>query len=403
MSSSTKKVCLPEVPFHGDSAHAGVVRHVFSNRWRQYRAHVDARHVSGLWHRRPSDLAAKTEYFLRNFIDGAEWFTSYLSGRLQHVQHSGRSSATTILSYGVPQGSVLGPILFILYAAYVTKNIQKFGLPHHLFADDSQIYGFCQPSAVDKARLRDALTACISEIASLMKSNRLQFNSFKTKLIWFSSSRQLNQLDSGPFLVCSDLVQPTDEARDLGLQLDNSLTLVPHITKVVRTCFGVLRQLRSVIRTLPRDVSRRLVQSFVLLHVDHCNAIFVGLPQREIARLQAVVNAAARLISGVGKYDHITPVLHDVLHILRINQRIKFKLCPLVFKCLHNLAPQYLRDHINLIANFSSRKRLRSYKTPIVSSTHAFLYRRTALSESLVPQPGTLFFPLFKRQTLSKL
>ena len=147
------------------------------------------------------------------------------------------------------------------------------------------------------------------------------------------------------------------------LENDNSLTLVPHITKVVRTCFGVLRQLRSAIRTLPRDVSCQLVQSFVLSHVDYCNAIFIGLPQREIVRLQAVVNAAARLISGVGKYDHITPVLRDVLHILRINQRIKFKLCLLVFKCLHNLAPQYLRDHINLLANDSGRKRLRSSKT----------------------------------------
>ena len=332
-----------------------------------------------------------------------EWFTSYLSGRLQHVQHSGRSSTTTILSCGVPQGSVLGPILFILYTADVTKIIQKFGLPHHLFADDSQIYGFCQPSAVDKARLCDTLTACISEIASWMKSNRLQFNSSKTELIWFSSSRRLNQLDNTPFLVCSDLVQPTDEVRDLGLQLDNSLTLVPHITKVVRTCFGVLRQLRSVIRTLPRDVSRQLVQSFVLSHVDYCNAIFVGLPQRDIARLQAVVNAAARLISGVGKYDHITPVLRDVLHILRINQRIQFKLCLLVFKCLHNLAPQYLRDHINLLANDSSRKRLRSSKTLELSVPRTRTCIGDRSFESLAPQPGTLFLPLFKRQTLSEL
>jgi len=292
-----------------------------------------------------------------------DWFTSYLSDRQQHVRHSSHSSTTTTLTCGVPQGSVLGPILFILYTADVTKIIQKYCFLHHLYADDSQIYGFCKPSAVDKARLRDALTACISEIAGWMKTNRLQFNSSKTELIWFSSPRRLNQLDNTPLLVCSDLVQPTNEIRDLGLQLDNCLSLVPHITKVVRTCFGVLRQLRSVIRTLPRDVSRQLVQSFVLSHIDYCNATFVGLTQREIARLQSVVNAAARLISGVRKYDHITPVLRDDLHILKIDQRIQFKLCLLVFKCLHNLAPHYLCNQINLLADDPSRKRLRSSKT----------------------------------------
>ena len=118
-----------------------------------------------------------------------------------------------------------------------------------------------------------------------MKSNRLQFSSSKTELIWFSSSRGLYQLDNTSFLVCADLVQPTNEVRDLGLQLDNCLTLVSHITKVVQTCFGVLRQLRSVIRSIPREVSRQLVQFFVLSHVDYCNATFVGLPQREFARL----------------------------------------------------------------------------------------------------------------------
>jgi len=299
-----------------------------------------------------------------------EWFTSYLSNRQQCVQHSGHTSTTTTLTCGVPQGSVLGPILFILYTADITKIIEKHELHHHLYADDSQIYGFCQPSTVDNAHLRNKLTYCIGEVASWMRSNRLQFNSSKTELIWFTSPRRLNHLDNIPFLVCADLVQPTNEVRDLGLQLDNCLSLVPHITKVVRTCFGVLRQLRTVIRSLPRDVSRQLVQSFVLSHVDYCNATFVGLPQRQLARLQAVVNAAARLVSGVGKYDHITPVLRDDLHILKINERITFKLCLLVFKCLNNLAPQYLRQHIKLLSDEPGRQRLRSSKTLELSVPH---------------------------------
>ena len=292
-----------------------------------------------------------------------EWFTSYLTHRRQRVQHSGHTSNTTTLTCGVPQGSVLGPILFILYTADITKIIQKHGLLHHLYADDSQIYGFCQQSGVDNARLRNALSDCIGEVASWMQSNRLQFNPSKTELIWFASFRRLKLLDNTPLLVRADLVQPTNVVRDLGLHLDSCLSLVQHITKVVQTCFGVLRQLKTVIRSLPRDVSRQLVQSFVLSHVDYCNTSFVGLPQRQLSRLQAVINAAARLVSGVGKFEHITPVLRDDLHILKIDERIKFKLCLLVFKCLNNLAPQYLRQHIKLLSDESSRQRLRSSKT----------------------------------------
>jgi hypothetical protein len=137
-----------------------------------------------------------------------------------------------------------------------------------------------------------------------MQSTRLQFNPSETELIWFSSSRRLKHLDNTPLLVRADLVQPFNVARDLGLHLESCLSFVPHITKVLQTCFGVLRQLKKVIRSLPRDVLRQLVQSFVLSHVAYCNALFVGLPQRQLTRLQTVINVAARLVSGVGRCDH---------------------------------------------------------------------------------------------------
>jgi hypothetical protein len=124
----------------------------------------------------------------------------------------------------------------------------------------------------------------------------MQFNSSETELIWFSSPRWLKHWDNTPVPVSADLVQLTNEVRDLGIQLDSSFSLVTHITKVVQTCFGVLPKLRTVIRSLPSNVSRQLVQSFVLLHVDYCNATFVRLPQRQLARLQAVINAAVRLV-----------------------------------------------------------------------------------------------------------
>jgi hypothetical protein len=133
-----------------------------------------------------------------------------------------------------------------------------------------------------------------------------------------------------------------------------------HISKIVSTCFGILRQLRSVARSLPCYVKRQLVQTFVLSRVDYCNVAFAGIPKRQTDRLQAIVNASARIVSGTRKFDHITPVLRDDLHLLRVPERIEFKLCLLVHKCLHNMAPSYLQAHIKPLSSDSSRSRLLS-------------------------------------------
>ena len=86
----------------------------------------------------------QTSYGIRGVA--LDWFRSYLTGRLQYVRYAGRHSATRPLLYGVPQGSVLGPILFILYTADLAAVIERHGLLPHLYADDTQIVGSCRPT-----------------------------------------------------------------------------------------------------------------------------------------------------------------------------------------------------------------------------------------------------------------
>ena len=127
----------------------------------------------------------------------------------------------------------------------------------------------------------------------------------------------------------------------------------------------------------PPDQTRHavtsLVTSLVLTRLDYCNSVLAGLPANLLNRLQAVINAAARLICSARKSEHITPILMD-LHWLRIQERIQYKLCVLVFKCKHSLAPAYLSEQLQQVAQLESRQRLRS------SSSSAFVVPATRRS-----------------------
>ena len=118
------------------------------------------------------------------------------------------------------------------------------------------------------------------------------------------------------------------------------------------------RKLRSIRRSLPRTSLATLVSLFIMSKVDYCNVVLAGLSQRELDRVQSVVNAAARVSADARKYAHVTPLLMD-LHWLRVPERVKFKLCVLMHRCLTGAAPRYLTELAVPVASIA-RRRLRS-------------------------------------------
>ena len=139
---------------------------------------------------------------------------------------------------------------------------------------------------------------------------------------------------------------------------ENDLSLSSYISKTVRTCFYQLRKLKSVRRSLPIDAARTLVNAFVVSRLDYCNSLLAEQPSCQLNRLQAVQNAAARLLIGTSRYDHITPALKS-LHWLKVRERIIYKLCLLVYNAKNGQAPTYIQE-LCVPVTVENRPRLRS-------------------------------------------
>jgi len=252
-----------------------------------------------------------------------------------------------------PQGLVLGPILFIIYTADLESIVWEHGLSLHQYADDSQIYGSCRPLAV--STLSSTVSQCVDSVSSWMCSNRLQLNADKTEVMWCTSTRKLTQRPSSPLPVAGALVQPVDAIRDLGVYIDCDLGASTHVRRTVSRYFAALRQLRHLRRYVTDDCFLSLVVSLVHTRLDYGNFVLVGLPAYQQRQLESVLNAAARLVYRLRRYDHIT----DALATLQGRPWCDV-LCPYAGHVRRRrLAPPYL-NQLTRVADLPGRRRLRS-------------------------------------------
>jgi len=204
------------------------------------------------------------------------------------------------------------------------------------------------------------LVACIEEISNWMSANHLKLNTDKTQFIWLGTPHQLPKVVCDTRTIGGTAIQVSTEAVCLGVLLDSALTFAPHVRRLTGRSFYYLRQMRIMRKSLTQDAAETMVHAFVTSRMDYCNSILYGASTVHIQPLQNVFNAAARLILHKGKYDRITAAIRDSLHWLPVQQRIEYKICVLVYKCLHQAAPIYLSELCIPVATFAGRSHLRS-------------------------------------------
>ena len=304
------------------------------------------------------------------------WLTSYLSLRSVSVCIGSTSSPVCQLLHGVPQGSVLGPVLFTLYVSPLEDVITAHGINCMMYADDSQLYTVLKHPREDTVQ---RMERCIMDIKIWTINNKLFLHDGKTEAIHISSKfRSTSQVAGIKVGDCT--ISPVSEVRNLGVTFDKNLCMDTHITNICKCAFLAIRDIGKIRRYLDKSTTERLVHAFISSRLDYCNSILLGLPSYLIERLQKIQNTAARLVALTKRTERMTPILKE-LHWLPVAERIIFKTLMLTYKCVNGLAPEYLAELLHL---YQPCRTLRSSKKCLLqdpgSRTATFGKRSFALA-----------------------
>nr|CAH7727550.1 unnamed protein product [Callosobruchus chinensis] len=284
-------------------------------------------------------------------------FQSYLNNRCQAVKIGQKLSKPRLLASGVPQGSVLGPLLFSLYTSQFPKFIKYCSV--HMYADDMQIYRSFPLGCLQVAL--SEINEDLNTLSSFSRMHSLNLNPNKSVALVFSKKTVRDYLYSNvSFQINGEEIQILEKSKNLGLILDNDLRFRDHVACNIRKAYTALQLLYPHRAYLPVEAKKILCETLVLSQFNFCSPVYGPcIDQDTLSRLQRVQNSCIRFIFGIRKYEHVSHKLKELKWLGMKDRLIVNALC-LFHKILTFKTPLYLYNKISFnssIHNVNTRNK----------------------------------------------
>ena len=293
--------------------------------------------------------------------DLLEWFKSYLTNRQQRVVLNNSNSDWRPLSAGVPQGSILGLLLFLIYINDIVNDIAS---QIRLFADDTSLYIVVDNPVASAA----AINSDLQLINAWSKSWLVDFNPTKTESLTISRK---NIKPHHPDVSMNNVViKNVDIHKHLGITFSNDAKWNTHISLTVSKAWKRIGLLRSLKFLLNRHCLEKLYISFIRPILEYSDSVWDNCSQEQKNDIESVQTEAARIVTGATKLCNIATLYNDLKWESLSSRRSKHKLL-IFYKMFHGITPSYLSDLIPI--NNQNRYNLRNI------SNVPFIHARTQL------------------------
>lgn len=268
------------------------------------------------------------------------WFKSYLSDRFQIVKYNNKVSQALPINIGVPQGSTLGPLLFMLFVNDLPLHVHNGRCS--MFADDTIIY--CNDDSIDSLTFK--LNACLQHVNQWYKANKLVLNISKSNSMIINSHISADDRDKFKIILDHKDINYVTHVKHLGIILDEELKFNYHVNELIKKISGKLAWLSRLRCIVPYNILELVYKTYILPLFDYACSVW-GCTNMNINSLQRLQNRAARIITG--NFDIINTRGIDLVKALKwqtINNRVEYFLNVLMYNCIHGTAPAYLCNSV---------------------------------------------------------